>query len=335
MSNKEIKVFQWNVLTQAFCNWRSYPKSDYTEEALAEDGRYKKLLSRIEAAMDEDRIIVLHEVDYKLRGLLTVLAESEQYAMVSQGHGYWRNWYMGSVVLWPRWKFDLNKVKWVTVGDLVKKNVDDPTPEPGMIEWAMSPFMRGYRWVTGAKAPTNYYRKAVGRSNVLTHVQLTSKKSEETVNVWAYHMPCAFRDPPIMQYHADEIVRAVFAADEGRHVLCMDGNFKPHTPIYNTFSGTGMTSVAFAALGKEPSWTCRSNSNFGGSFEGTLDYVWFIDTTFEGAAASVSDHQPPSYGATFADLHFKEEQSYLPTETFPSDHLWMDVSISFEREEKS
>jgi hypothetical protein len=285
--------------------------------------------------MEEKHVIVLHEVDYKLRGALDVLAHQYEYGMVSQGHGYWRNWHMGSAILWPREFYKLKQSEYITVGDLIKQNVLDPTPRTGWLEgwvwWALTPITVPHRWMTNAKEPVNHYRKAVGRSNVLFHVQLMDRNAEDkdvdteddddVVNVWAYHMPCAFREPKIMQYHANEVVRSVHNADEGWHVLCMDGNFQPYTELYNTFVEAGFTSAAFEANGEEPIWTCRSNSCWSGAFIGTLDYAWFINT-----GTAQNNYQ---WSVEFAQLDSEEEEEhYLPTTTFPSDHLWMNVNIT-------
>jgi hypothetical protein len=315
-----INVFQWNILTQAFCNHYSYPKEDYPKEVLNQKHRYQMILSRIDEAMKAKSVIVLHEVDNKLRGELAVLADAADFGMVSQGHGYWRNWYMGSVIMWPREHFALKQQQHLTVGELIRDHIKNPTPKSGWIDMFMQPFVFTYHWITKTKPSVDCYQEATRRTNVLTHVKLQQRLNDNTMHIWAYHMPCAFKNPPIMQYHADEIVRAINNSEKDSHILCMDGNFKPYSELYNTFIEAGMTSAAFAAFAQEPEWTCHSNSSFGGEFTGTLDYVWHIDT---------SGPDKYKYQVKFAEIDSpQDEVPYLPTSNFPSDHLWMDVTIN-------
>lgn len=325
---EQVNIFQWNVLTQAFCNHKSYPEDDYSEEALDEETRRQKVLARIRQAMDENRIIVLHEVDYKLRGKLLVLSEEREFGMASQGHGYWRNWYMGSAILWPRKLFALRQAEFLTVGDLIKQNYMDPTPEPGLLEtialWGpirmvSTPVAAIYRWVSGTKPPVNSYRKAVGRSNVLIHIKLENRLTKQSFHVWGYHMPCAFRNTVIMEYHAAQAIDSIVDAEDGMHVLCMDGNFQPNAPIYQRFIDADFISSA-AVSGGEPEWTCRSNSCWSGEFTGTIDYVWSLDTS-QGSTERVWKHAVCF--PRFQDM----SKPYLPTADFPSDHLWMEVTM--------
>lgn len=319
-----------------------YPEQDYPAEALDEERRRGMVLARIRQAMSERRLIVLHEVDIKLRGILEAEAFNGDYGIACNGHGYWRNWYMGSAVMWPRFKegcnevgYDLKSIEYLVPGDRIRSRVEDPTPPPSAglsswMWWALTPVTSGYRWATGTKPDKTMtlgecYREAVKRSNVLIHIELGELNEDRPVHVWAYHMPCAFRNPPIMQYHADELVHTVRHAKDGVHLLCMDGNFRPYTELYNTFIEAGFTSASFAALRNEPAWTCHSKSEWGGAFTDTLDYIWHLDNeggvtrTFKVEFAQI-DHAPD------------EDVPYLPCVTFPSDHLWMDFSITTMRD---
>jgi len=317
----KIEVFQWNVLSQAFCNRKTYDEEHYADQALDGEKRREKLSAFITEAIKVKRIIVLHEVDIVLRGHLAVLCDKHNYGFQCQGHGYWRNGYMGSAIMWPP-EYSLEGMEFIILADRIRERIKDPIPvrRPGWIEWIFSPIVSGYKWATGVKDPINYYRAAVGRTNVLLHATLQLRG--ERIHVWAYHMPCAFRALPIMDYHANELVHIIHEAEEGRHVLCMDGNFQPYTELYNTFVEAGFLSAAFAMNGDEPEWTNRSVSKWGGEFTGTLDYVWFIDTS--------DDTSLQTYEVEFAKLDNLEggKAPFLPTVDFPSDHLWMDVKIT-------
>ena len=321
---KSISLFQWNVLTQAFCNHKSYPEDDYPSEALDATTRRDKIVKEISRAIGEKRTIVLHEVDRELRGVLTVMADAANYGMASQGHGYWRNWYMGSMVMWPRDTCQIATAEYLTVGDLIKENVDDPSPPPpGCL---MKPLVAAYRWAVGAEPDQGYYyRKAVRRSNVLIHAEIQDQ--ELVYHVWAYHMPCAFREPAVMEYHAQAVIDAVRDAPEGLHFICMDGNFQPDSDLYQRFVENGFTSAAVASGDGEPAWTSRSNSYFGGGFTGTLDYVWIKDS----AAPKRVDNEVSLVDYVWVknpvDVAYANPQgdpsSFLPSVSFPSDHLWM------------
>lgn len=317
-SRKSVFIFQWNVLTQAFCNHKSYPEDDYPSEALDAKKRRDKVLKEISRAIGEKRIIVLHEVDCELRGALTVMADAANYGMASQGHGYWKNWYMGSMIMWPRDTCQIATAEYLTVGDLIKESVDDPSPPaPGCL---MKPFVAAYRWAVGVGPNQgDYYLKAVRRSNVLIHIELQDYNTEMVYHVWAYHMPCAFREPAVMEYHAQAVIDAVQKAPEGLHFVCMDGNFQPDSDLYQRFVANGFTSAAVASSGREPEWTSRSNSYFGGGFTGTLDYVWIKAT--DGYDVHVSFANPEG-----------DPTAFLPSVTFPSDHLWMRVLLDLKAE---
>lgn len=316
------KIFQWNVLTQAYCNRNSYSEEHYTEDALDENLRRSKIMKQLVSVMTTKEMIVLHEVDYKLRALLSVEVDRRDYGMISQGHGNHRNWYMGSVILWPRLVYRLALSEYLTVSDLIKKNVKDPTPKQGWVDWALSPMIRSYQWISGSKSPPNYYKKATTRSNVLLHVLLEDVETGENVNVWGYHMPCAFREPQVMEYHANELVASVLEAKQGLHLLCMDGNFQPDNDLYERFYNFGMKSAAFCANDEEPKFTVKTNSTFGGEFEGTLDYVWFMDTKEN------SDNYSCEVEFPIVESLDNGEVPFLPTENIPSDHVWMNVTIT-------
>lgn len=336
-----INLFQWNVLTQAFCNHKSYPEEDYTEATFDEDQRRSMVVDRIRSAMREHRIIVLHEVDIKLRGVLQTLAFNQDYGIACDGHGYWRNWHMGSAVMWPNKRYTItgddywvNSIEYLVPGELIKANVEDPSPEPpgtlmSWAYWVASPFVRGYQWTFDIKRDTRLtlgqcYQEAARRTNKLIHVTLSHGPTEENVHVWAYHMPCAFRDPAVMEYHADQLIRSVqeSASAADLSLLCMDGNFQPGSECYSKFIKAGFVSAAFVADGKEPDWTCSSNSH-GNAFAGTLDYVWCLNRS----------QTKRTFEVKWADVNAEPQQQsqqrppFLPTEKFPSDHLWMDVSI--------
>ena len=83
-----IHVFHWNVLTQAFCNFKEAflkAKEHYSEIELDEEWHRGGVLNRIHLAMLDKRVIVLHEVDCKLCGALTALADRANYGLASQG----------------------------------------------------------------------------------------------------------------------------------------------------------------------------------------------------------------------------------------------------------
>lgn len=260
--------------------------------------------------------------------------------MVCNSHGYWRNGYMGSAVMWPLHDerqndgcFSLVSLEYLVPGDRIKQIVADPTPPPSSFS-SIGNWLGGmYRWISGAPKGQltlgQCYQEAVKRSNVLLHVELTDDKGD-SVHIWAYHMPCAFQNPGIMRYHADEVVRTIHeAAKSDMHLLCMDGNFQPYTELYYTFVEAGFNSTALVATRAEPKWTCSSNSIWGGTFAGTLDYVWHLDT-------SDCCNKNYDYQVTFADVVEDDDgrPPFLPSIDFPSDHLWMDVTITEEIVEK-
>jgi hypothetical protein len=318
-----MQFFQWNVLSQAFCTNKEYSEEFYDSEIFDMDRRHNSILNTISQAINDDRIIVLHEVDHVLRGKLATLSDKSNYFFLSQGHGFFRNWYMGSVIMFPRTVYSLIESDFIHIGGMIATEINPPENEKPSWFWSIVNDCLIRNHTKSSEPTSNYdlYQKAVRAPNILLHVFLKPHdKFLKPFHVWAYHMPCAFNYPSVMEYHTRQVINCIDPVNqnehehEHEHFLCMDGNFLPDSQPYRIFQESGFRSVFALTDAGEPEWTCSSNSNYGGPFSGTTDYIWVFS---DSVRISVLVELP----------EISEKSLNLPTLTFPSDHLWMKLDI--------
>lgn len=138
-------------------------------------------------------------------------------------------------------------------------------PAPGMLA-RLASYLASFVVAPPARSPRNVWTTAAYRDNLLVHLRLRVRESGQVVSVGTYHMPCAFRDPPVgretvaqlssrlqsplmpplfqhhslistyqvMTMHAALVCQKFLALSKGGPcVLAGDFNIKPHTPFYN------------------------------------------------------------------------------------------------------
>ena len=326
MSDATYKIVMWNVLTKAFAHRNDFGDG-YTDETFDEKLRARLITNKVLTAMKEYSIIVLHEVDTDLHNLLTILAVTNKYWIHGQRHGNEKNEYMGTFILFPLDKWIVEKVRTPAMGSYIKQNIVDPKIAA---QASLTMIQRVHNYLTSwwKKPEVDCYKQATYRWNTLPVVKLTSicddDDSPTTIVVAGYHMPCAFWAPQIMTYHAQAInsyIRENFP--DHPKFLCMDGNFMPDSPQYNIMQDNGWVSSAVYSNGTEPAWTTWTHSAFSKKeFKATLDYIWFAD---------LSINHPQLHKSVmiveFPDFANNTDKMLLPKSDFPSDHLWMSMSI--------
>lgn len=175
------------------------------------------------------------------------------------------------------------------------------------------------------------------RQNCLVSVGLSCRESGASFSLSTYHMPCAFRNEPVMMVHsALALQRAAELASGRPYLVAGDFNVAPSSPIYALITGasprgptpapraisySGWSSTVPDALrsayaevnGSEPEFTNYSVQPRQ-RFVDTLDYIFMS----EGATATEVRALPN-----------REEVGArgLPSATHPSDHLMLAATV--------
>jgi len=282
-----IKLFSWNILGSKLCLEENYSAKHYQHEAFDNEKRVQIIIDKVSSKMKDDYLIVLHEVDVKINPILLELCDEYHYTMVTQGRGNLKKGNIASAIIWPYKIWSDLSINVVNISNLIRR-------DKGII-----------RQEYAAEEIKNSY---------LLDVYLENQNMK--INIAAYHFPCLFRTPNLMMSHAREVSN-LLKNRESAILLCIDGNFMPTTKMYSVFIDNNFESASVISNDQEPLWTCNSNSHWGGEFRGTIDYVWLKNIGYK----SVSMNFPHLLSLPLEDL------PYLPTPTFPSDHIWLDMVV--------
>jgi hypothetical protein len=321
MQNKmeNITVFSWNVLSNSFFTCDDYPS--YNRTIFDSNRKIQQILKIISTQMKSKTLIALQEVCDDLRSELIILGINNGYTIRDAYYGNEKTGNMGVVLMWPTNLYKLTQYEQIVVGQNI--DADPPSiPKRGWIDWLWG--------VKPPKCPLEYAKQ---RENVLIVANLIGPFGPFTFAV--YHMPCAFWDERIMKYHLETVWDICHNTNDPVGVfleqfkcpkecpqessikrfpliLCMDMNTKLNTPLYNFMLKQDMIS-AHVFKETEPLFTVWSQSKFEiKPFKEMIDYIWITKDLISKAETEIADCE-----------------CMLPNENYPSDHLWIRVSITF------
>ena len=295
----EVKVFSWNVLSSAYFTAEDYP--EYDEKIFDVERKTKQVLEEVENMIRREYIIVLFEVCDVLMTRLIPLAINLNYVVRDSYYNHPQSGNMGIVLMFPN-RYAVLDYKHVVIGQHIKKESEkEKTCSEKVLNWFRTPEKTD---VEDAKS----------RHNVLILVKLLDNNREFTIG--AYHMPCAYRKPKVMQYHLEtvwNICQEFTSCLSSPLLLCTDMNTTPDDSLYNYLPSKGMVSANKFCMGKEPSYTTFTENKFMIlPFQATIDYVW---------VTSKHISQVVRFPTNIPDL--------LPSHSFPSDHLWLKFVLIF------
>ena len=145
--------------------------------------------------MEANTLIALQEVCNSLMPELVKLAVNMNYVMRDAYYGNEKSGNMGVVLMWPN-IYKVEKYVQIVVGQYILE--ETTTRQQSWWDW-----LRGfYTFVPPLLCPNKY---AKSRPNVLIAVKLIHPETQHSFTFAVYHMPCAFWDMRIMQYHLNVV----------------------------------------------------------------------------------------------------------------------------------
>lgn len=350
----DVRLMSYNVLSPPLAPPSQFPTCNPKD--LEKGTRLSRILTRLDAAVQERSVIALQEVDLEWAGQLHVFFSERDYTVVFAQYGHRFNNYMGVMLAWPRQVYEAVDVEICKVSDTAPKTMWPKAQRSVLNDHGFLTF-EGLKEVIGCKPPEvlkvdQEWNWAQSRANEAIFARLRRRDDpKQRFCVGTYHMPCFFGSPEkvrVVNIHSQLLLKRLAEFSKGDPLALMgDFNFKPEDSPYSLvesggavqkvapaspaeFRGleqrlpkgtpleTGLQSAYKAFHGKEPILTNFVVSSFaGGEFAATLDYIWFSPGKFSVVAC------PP-----LPDSKLSAKGPY-PNATEPSDHLPLRATLRF------
>lgn len=353
-----IRVVQYNVLCPNLCKEDDFVKSvGHTDEEI----RWQRILNKLTPEMEKKSVITLQEVGRKWGGRFQTFFNSKNYRFIYQGHGNEMADFMGQAIAFHEsfelldcrflspfckeatnfeWKPSPKRMTGyfpmglISAGALAASFIF-PSQASRIAKASLTTLLLSsfYFHFESQKSPLSNYHPGTGISisvgsrsrDVIPMVKL--RGSDDLGNVamefWVAtnHMPCKFKNLPLMAVYTGFTVKAVQdVAQNDPYILAGDFNQDPDTDCYRLMTEGSDTKIevdvdeylplmkpmrsAYAVVGGEPEYTNYCDRIRFGDFVGTLDFIW------------LSKH----WEVTSVDPVPDIEVESWPCETEPSDH---------------
>ena len=316
----KIGIVSYNVLTEKYCNPKSYPKNDKND--LDNKQRKKKIIKLIYSWVKEEKIISLQEVSREFSSELYVFFSENSYYFLYNSYGNEYNGYMGVGIAYPSKKYSLKVCKVKRISEVFENESRDKNLCEELMESLKSHF---------CKKKPNSFEKAKWRKNTIVALNLECCSENKKFWVLNYHMPCAFNDDVLMLIHSACISKFIdnILNTCQNCVLCIDMNSQKdsHQYKYLTSGSNEIINELFRKQdsewgmlydpsnllkscykevhGSEPEYTNYSfNSRGTEEFKGTIDYIF------------LSKKINP-----YSIKKIEEPKGLLPNNEEPSDHV--------------
>ncbi len=289
-----VKVISYNILSPNLCHNGEF--MNYEDEQLDPIIRRNRLVLLIdEWTSDIDPpIIALQEVSYEWKGVLEKIFMNRNYRYYGMNYGNFKNGFFGIGIAIPE-IYKVEKIDYIHLSEHIKTAPIDEIyqPENGLISklrYFLEDIISEDEELKKVKSNIN---DALHRPNFLIRLIL---EKDYRFAVYNYHMPCAFKTPVVQTLHVDGLKRVIRENDIPT-ILATDFNLIPESDGYNYMTSAIISGEHYKYLdkgehrklklqstfkminGKEPSYTCFSNTKWGGEFKNCLDYI-FISNHF-------------------------------------------------------
>ncbi len=322
-----IRVFNLNLLSTKLCSPGYHRKCNPAH--LKTSSRWWLIQKQLNDQILLNAVICLQELTEEWLSLLLPFFTHRNYMFV-----YDSQW-LGVGIALPTGEFSLQKVTFFPIGENIKsqcvyKQQYSNTCLLSLAFWRQ-PLMLAKKCFIMIKnmiikQKDDVWHLAGKRSNRMIGIQLMTLNGH-LLNVYTYHMPCAFQNPSLMNIHAAQVVKTVQeTAGIFPYILAGDFNSVQNTDVYKmitqgimpkfasstifskvpTYYGfASMQSAYVSKQKKEPFFTCYSHVH-------DLPFMDCIDYIFHSSSLNCIDVLPT--------------RSERPTSTFPneeegSDHL--------------
>jgi len=354
MSNNDkqsVRIVSYNVLSSNLARPDHFSKTSPSN--LSASKRLPKVFDKI----DEERtigssksmpvIFCLQEVSLDWVGEFHAFFAERGYHFVAANYGGKFNGYMGIAIAYPVEHYETLKVEICRLSDKRIGGWPPSAPTPSLLRnYLINPVKKTLSTILMQQQETkDVWSYSQRRFNQFIAIRLKERKeTKDALPFWIgnYHMPCAFRDPPVMNIHAEMVAKHIQTLattfSEGSdavltdaYILAGDFNIKPDSTHYRLLTeGTidkgdetypppkygiewessivGMRSAYATHGGKEPEFTNFAlTQGMDEPFKETLDYIFLSDDW------KVADVKPIPQS--------EDVNGPLPNKLEPSDHV--------------
>lgn len=352
-----VRIVSYNVLSSQLASPTHFSKSSPSH--LDASNRLPKVFAKIEeeckigSSKSIPVIFCLQEVSLDWVGEFHTFFAERGYHFVPANYGGKFGGYMGIATAYPIEHYETLKVD---VSRLSDKRIDGwppyPPPPSTIRRFVINPLKQTLSTILMQQEETDVWSYSKNRYNQFIAIRLKVRQKKGNVGAdtkdalpfWIgnYHMPCAFRNPAVMNIHAEMVAKRIqtLAANSSEggdtklndaYILAGDFNIKPDSPHYRLLtkgiidkddvtypppkfgieweSSIDTMRSAYAVYGgKEPEFTNFAlTEGMEEPFKETLDYVFLSDEW------QVTDVKPVPRS--------EDIDGPLPNEFEPSDHV--------------
>lgn len=322
-----ISICNYNILSTRLAdpNYHKNCKPGFLET----NYRWANIRKKIREEIKNNSIICLQELSEEWISLFLCLFTEHEYVFV-----YDSQW-LGVGIAYPNKLYYFKNANFISVGEEIKKQC-----KYKQINWFTNIYMRIKGIFT--KPIEDVWTTASKRINRIVGISLISRLTEQSFNVFTYHMPCAFTNPDLMNIHASMLLKIVQqTSNRLPYILAGDFNSKPDSDVYKLMTSRsyrpnyplsklfsklpsfiGMDSMYSAYMSinqKEPLFTNYSHCGKD-AFKDCIDYI-FTSCHFECTKVTKLREDHPS--------------STFPNEEEPSDHLAIGATLILQSDQTS
>ena len=320
-----VTVHSYNILSSQLATKGFFPQCQ--PAYLQSNYRLGKVLQKLEESVESKAIICLQEVSVDWVSKFSRFFTESGYNFIPSLYGQ-----MGTTIAYPNKHYNLLNCDITCIAKTKDWNVNSNFFQKFF--HALKQKLFGIS-INGNENP---WIASKLRNNTLIHCKLLDQQTGQAICVANYHMPCAFKNPPVMLIHGALAAQHVQKLSGTLpYIFAGDFNFKPDSTPYQLYTGAGvptnhpdcppplypgdswspelpsgpMKSAYFTLNNKEPEYTTYTGSL--PSFVGTLDYIFH------------SSHFLPT-----EVVPIPEFTEVLPNENEPSDHFLIGASFQYE-----
>eukprot|EP00555_Chaetoceros_dichaeta_P004858 CAMPEP_0198258576 /NCGR_PEP_ID=MMETSP1447-20131203/7958_1 /TAXON_ID=420782 /ORGANISM="Chaetoceros dichaeta, Strain CCMP1751" /LENGTH=377 /DNA_ID=CAMNT_0043945721 /DNA_START=148 /DNA_END=1281 /DNA_ORIENTATION=- len=352
-----VRIVCYNVLSSQLARTDHFSKTPPSH--LDASNRLPKVLAKIEeecriaSSKSLPVIFCLQEVSLDWVGEFHAFFAERGYHFVPANYGGKFGGYMGIATAYPTEHYETLKVDITRLSDKRIGGWPPSAPPPSTIRrYVLNPLKQTLSTILmQEKEVKDVWSYSKNRYNQFIAIRLRQRRRKtddddrkDTVPFWIgnYHMPCAFRDPPVMNIHAEMVskrIQTLATTENDAYILAGDFNLKPDSAHYRLLTEgaikeddatypppkfgiewestiAAMRSAYATYGGKEPEFTNFAlTEGMGEPFVETLDYIFLSDEW------EVTDVKPVP--------RLEDVDGPLPNEIEPSDHVVIATDLKY------
>jgi mRNA deadenylase 3'-5' endonuclease subunit Ccr4 len=340
-----VKVISYNLLSAKLCNQTDFLNYSNPQD-LDATTRKMRTITLLENFMkfsnNPQPIICLQEISPDWKGDLELLFMNHNYSFFTISYGI-----LGIGIAIPNKSITVTNVEYLHIGELIKTNTPmyiyrteeeyrEVERDRKIREESLS-FMEKVSLIVKEytalipeyiRVIEETIKEAKWRKNYSIRLTLKLKTDEKEFIIYNYHMPCTFKTPIIQFLHLSVFKRLILKHHMIPTIFAGDFNIVPSLDEYNFFTGEQVPESKMVYLPKEDqedisfqsfkmnttpisTFTCHSETKFGGYFKDTLDYIFVSNANIRLSGKLL------------------ETDEKMPNSVCPSDHLPIYASIDF------